>query len=165
MRRVLLMSVVSIAALAVSVPDTSEAQGRRWGKDYFPNLPVVSQDGKTRRFYDDLIKGKIVVISFIFTNCKDICPITTARLAQVEEKLGESVGRDIFLYSITVDPENDSPQKLKDFADAFHAGPGWQFITGRPEDIRAINGKLGEQMRSLNEHRNEIVIGNDVTGR
>jgi len=165
MQRILLAGAASLAALVLSIPETSQAQSRRWGDGYFPNLPVVTHNGKTVRFYDDLIKGKIVVISFIFTSCRDFCPITTARLAQVEEKLGESVGRDIFLYSITVDPENDSPQKLKDFADAFHAGPGWQFITGRPEDIRAINGKLGEQMRSLNEHRNEIVIGNDVTGR
>jgi len=164
MQRILLAGIALLAALTVSVPGTLEAQGRRWGKDYFPNLPVVTQDGKTLRFYDDLIKGKIAVISFIFTSCKDICPITTARLAQVEEKLGDSVGRDIFIYSISVDPENDTPERMKKYAEAFHAGPGWSFLTGKLEDIRAINGKLGERMRSLSEHRNEIVLGNDATG-
>lgn len=169
MRRIFSTGIALIAAsivvaLIVPAPGTLEAQGGRRGKDYFPNLPVVTQDGKTLRFYDDLIKGKIVVISFIFTSCKDICPITTARLAQVEEKLGESMGRDVFIYSITVDPENDSPDRLKKYAEAFHTGPGWTFLTGKMADIRAINGKLGERMSSLTEHRNEIVIGNDVTG-
>jgi mono/diheme cytochrome c family protein len=105
-----------------------------------------------------------VVISFIFTSCKDICPMTTARLAQVEEKLGDSVGRDIFIYSISVDPETDTPERMKKYAEAFHAGPGWSFLTGKLADIRAINGKLGERMQSLTEHRNEIVLGNDATG-
>src|SRR5262245_52473592 len=141
MQRTLLPSIAVLAMLTVSAPDTLEAQGGRWGKDYFPNLPVVTQDGKTLRFYDDLIKGKIVVISFIFTSCKDICPITTARLAQVEEKLGESMGRDVFIYSMTVDPANDSPERLKKYAEAFHTGPGWTFLTGKMEDIRTINGK------------------------
>src|SRR5262245_2393259 len=164
MQRNLLAAIAMLATLIVSAPGTPEAQGRRWGEGYFPNLPVITQDGKTLRFYDDLIKGKIVVISFIFTSCKDICPITTARLAQIEEKLGDSVGRDIFIYSISVDPDNDTPEKLKAYAQAFHAGPGWSFLTGKLADIRAINGKLGERMRSLSEHRNEIVLGNDATG-
>jgi protein SCO1 len=164
MRRILFLCAALISALSVPVPSTLEAAGGRWGKDYFPNLPVITQDGKELRFYDDMIKGKIVVISFIFTSCKDICPITTARLAQVEDKLGESVGRDVFIYSMTVDPANDTPERLKKYAEAFHTGPGWTFLTGKMEDIRAINGKLGERMTSLTEHRNEIVIGNDATG-
>jgi protein SCO1 len=164
MQRILVAIVALLAALTVSLPGTLEAQGGRYGKNYFPNLPVVTQDGKDVQFYDDLIKGKIVVISFIYTSCPDICPLTTARLAQVEEKLGEMVGRDIFFISMTVDPENDSPARLKAFADAFHVGPGWQFVTGKPEDIRAINAKLGDRSRNLNDHRNEIVLGNDATG-
>jgi protein SCO1 len=165
MRRFLPAGIALLAAAIVSVPSQPEAQSRPWADGYFPNLPVVTQDGKTFRFYDDLIKGKSVVISFIFTACRDFCPITTARLAQVEEKLGDAVGRDVFFISITVDPENDTPEKLKAYAEAFHAGPGWFFLTGKPADIRAINGKLGEKMRRLSEHRNEIVLGNDATGR
>jgi protein SCO1 len=165
MHRLLLAAIALLAAVTNYAPGTVEAQSRRWGEGHLPNLPVVTQDGKTVQFYDDLIKGRIVVISFIFTACRDFCPLTTARLAQVEEKLGERMGRDVFFISISVDPENDTPQKLKEFADAFHVGPGWQFITGRLEDIRAINSKFGEQMRSLSEHRVEILIGNDRTGR
>src|SRR5262245_37813619 len=162
--RVLAAAIAALASLTLAFPSAPEAQSRRWGEGYFPNLPVVTQDGKTVRFYDDLIKGKIVIVSFIFTSCVDICPITTARLAQIEDKLGEAAGRDTFLLSLTADPDNESPEKLKAYADAFHTGPGWQFVTGAPADIRAINYKLGERSKRLTDHRNEIVLGNDATG-
>src|SRR6266849_5593289 len=164
MRRSPLTAVVALAAVIISARGPLEAQGVRRGANYFPNLPVVTQDGKMLKFYDDVIKVKIVLISFIYTNCPDICPLTTARLTQVEDQLGEIVGRDIFFVSMTVDPERDSPERLKSFAEAFAAGPGWLFLTGKPEDIRAINYKLGDRSRKLSDHRNEIVLGNDTTG-
>jgi cytochrome oxidase Cu insertion factor (SCO1/SenC/PrrC family)/cytochrome c2 len=160
MQRHLLAGIALLATLAAALPQPAQAQSR-WAEGYFPNLPVVTQDGKKLHFYDDLLKGKIVVINFIYTSCQDICPIATARLAQVEDKLGEQMGRDFFLISMTVDPEHDTPERLKEYADAFGAGPGWFFVTGKPEDIRAINYKLGERSRSLSEHRNEIVLGNE----
>jgi protein SCO1 len=164
MQRTLLAAMVILAAATVSVPSPLKAQSGRWNADYLPNLPVVTQDGKTLKFYDDVIKGKIVLISFIYTNCPDICPLTTARLTQVEDQLGDIVGRDIFFVSITVDPERDTPERLKEFATAFGIGPGWLFLTGKSEDIRAINYKLGDRSRRLSDHRNEIVLGNDTTG-
>lgn len=163
-QRNFLTGLAVIAALVTSSPDPAAAQTNRWGADYFPNLPVVTQDGKTLNFYDDVIKGKIVVISFIYTSCPDICPLTTARLSQVEDKLGDLLGRDLFFVSITVDPENDTPEKLKRFSKAFDTGPGWLFLTGKPADIREINFKLGDKSRSLSDHRNEVVLGNDATG-
>jgi len=164
MRQTFLAAIALLAAASVVAPSSLNAQSQRRGADYFPNLPVVTQDGKTLKFYDDVIKDKIVLISFIYTNCPDICPLTTARIAQVEDELGEMVGRDIFFISMTVDPERDTPERLKEFATAFDAGPGWLFLTGKPEDIRAINYKLGDRSRKLSEHRNEIVLGNDTTG-
>src|SRR5262249_30915174 len=156
MRRILLAVAVTAAALFASA--ASLAQNRPWGEGYIPNLPVITQDGKMMRFYNDLVKGKIVTISFIYTSCTDICPITTARLTQLEEKLGDLVGRDVFLLSMTVDPQNDTPQRLKSYSEAFQTGPGWSFVTGNPEDIRAINSKFGERSKLLSEHRNEIVL-------
>jgi protein SCO1 len=162
MQRILL-AAAGITAAAFSA-DASIAQNRPWGEGYIPNLPVVTQAGKTVRFYDDLVRGKIVIISFIYTSCADICPLTTARLAQLEEKLGDVVGRDIFILSMSVDPENDTPQRLKEYSEAFQTGPGWTFVTGKPADIRAINFKFGERSNILSEHRNEVVLGNDATG-
>jgi cytochrome oxidase Cu insertion factor (SCO1/SenC/PrrC family)/cytochrome c2 len=144
---------------------TSQGPSNRWGANYFPNLPVIDQNRRTLNFYDDVIKGKIVVISFIYTSCQDLCPLTTAKMAQIEDKLEGAVGRDLFFVSMSVDPENDTPERMKAFADAFDVGPGWLFLTGKVADIRAINYKLGDRSyRNLSDHRNEIVLGNDAIG-
>ena len=129
-----------------------------------PNVPVVTQDGKTLNFYDDLIKDKIVVLNFIYTSCKDICPLATARLGEAQDKLGDRLGRDIFFYSISIEPERDTPERLKQYADAFHAGPGWLFLTGLPEDIQDIRYKFGDRRPDLVDHRNDVVLGNGATG-
>lgn len=165
--RNILAGLAFLVAVVVSAPGALEARSNPWGVGYFPDVPVVNQDGRKLHFYDDLIKGRIVVVSFIYTGCSDLCPIMTARLAQVKDKLGDAVGRDIFFISISVDPEHDTPERLKAFADAFEAGaPGWQFLTGQPADINAISAKFGDRSaeRNLSDHRNEILIGNDVTG-
>jgi len=157
------VAVDSHAQSGTTVQTTSHRPNRRWGANYFPNVPVIDQNGRTLHFYDDVIKGKIVVISFIYTSCQDLCPLNTARMAQLYDKLDGAVGRDLFFISLTVDPENDTPERMKAFADAFDVGPGWLFLTGKVADIRAINYKLGDRSdRSLNDHRNEIVLGNDT---
>ena len=156
-------AVDSQAQSGTTAQTTSHRPNRRWGANYFPNVPVIDQNGRTLHFYDDVIKGKIVVISFIYTSCQDLCPLNTARMAQLYDKLDGAVGRDLFFISLTVDPENDTPERMKAFADAFDVGPGWLFLTGKVADIRAINYKLGDRSdRSLSDHRNEIVLGNDA---
>jgi protein SCO1 len=164
MRYLRLMAALAATAAAVCHVGEGKAQNRPWGEAYIPNLTVTTQNGKPVRFYDDLVKGKIVIISFIYTSCTDICPLTTARLAQLENRLGDLVGRDVFFLSMTVDPEHDTPARLKEYSEAFGTGPGWSFVTGKPEDIRAINYKFGDRSQVLSEHRNEIVLGNDTTG-
>jgi len=170
MPRISLATIAAVASVAALVAvellrhAPINAEARRWGEGYMPNLPVITQDGKTLRFYDDVIKGKIVVIDFIYTNCPDICGLTTARLSQVQDRLGDAVGRDIFFVSLSVDPQRDTPEKLKEYADGFHVGPGWLFLTGKPEDMRAINAALGDRSTILSEHRQQIVLGNDALG-
>ena len=101
-----------------------------WGANYFPNVPLITQDGTTVHLYDDLLKGKAVAINLIYTSCKDECPLETARLVQVQRLLGERVGKDIFFYSISIDPKRDTPAVLKAYAEKFGVGPGWLFLTG-----------------------------------
>jgi protein SCO1/2 len=114
-----------------------------WGADYFPNVPLTTQDGKTVRFYDDLLKGKKVAINVIFTSCTDVCPLETANLVQLTKQLGDRVGRDVYFYSISIDPKRDTPEVLKAYAEKFGAGgPGWLFLTGKAEDIKQITKKL-----------------------
>jgi protein SCO1 len=156
--------LAGVLVLAALIFGASNAQAGRWGKDYVPNVPVVTHDGRTLNFYDDLIKDKIVVLSFIYASCKDICPLATARLGEAQDKLGDRLGRDIFFYSISIEPERDTPQRLKQYADAFHAGPGWLFLTGLPEDIQEIRYKFGDRRPELGDHRNDVVLGNGATG-
>jgi len=166
MNRTLLHKLALVALLTLWVfgaDGAGTASAAKWDERYFPNLPVVTQEGKTLNFYDDLIKDKIVVINFIYASCQDVCPLLTARMARVQAQLGSRVGKDIFMYSITMDPEHDSPEILKAHAEAFHVKPGWLFLTGKPEDLHQIRHKLGERSRKLEEHRHDVVLGNDRT--
>jgi protein SCO1 len=138
--------------------------GSPWRGGYFPNTELTDQNGRKLRFYDDVLKDQIVVISFIFTSCQDICPISTARLVQVQDELTRVGYSKVRFISLTVDPEVDTPERLKAFSKGFNTGPNWVFLTGKPEDIRAINRKLGDRSTKPSEHRNEIVLGNETTG-
>jgi len=140
----------------------------RLGAGYFPNVPLVNQDGKTLRFYDDVIKGKVVSINFMFTSCGDSCPLETAKLRQVQQLLGEHVGSNVHMYSITVDPERDTPEALKAYMQKFKLGPGWQFLTGEKKDIDLIRKKLGmsaEDEDELSDHNINFILGNEATGQ
>ncbi|PYR15476.1 MAG: electron transporter SenC [Acidobacteria bacterium] len=152
-------------ALLFSRPVSADS---RWGANYFPNIELTTQDGKTVHFYDDLIKGKIVAIDLIYTTCQYSCPLETARLAQVQKILGDRVGKDIFFYSITIDPTNDTPAVLKAYAQKFHAGPGWTFLTGKKEDIDFLSKKLGlysDPAATLDGHTPHLLLGNEPMGQ
>ena len=160
---------LAIIGLGVLRPVRTAADNPRWGAGYFPNVVLTTQDGVPVRFYDDLVKGKIVAISLIYTTCKYACPLETARLAQVAKLLGDRMGRDVFFYSITIDPEHDTPQVLKEYAEKFHAGPGWTFLTGKPADIELISKKLGlysePNPRNPDGHTPMLLVGNEATGQ
>ena len=131
--------LASVAALFLT---SGSSRGETpWGKDYFPNLPLTTQDGKPVRFFDDLIKDKIVVINFIYTGCPDTCPLETAQLVKVQNILGDRMGKDVFFYSITLDPKNDTPAVLKEYKEKFRAK--WTFLTGSEDDIWTLQKSWG----------------------
>ena len=110
---------------------------------YLPNVELQTQDGKTVHFYDDLVKDKIVTLNFFYAKCEGICPTVTANLARVQNILGEHVGQDVFMNSISLKPEHDTPAVLKEYAQMFKAKPGWTFLTGKPDDIELLRRSLG----------------------
>ncbi len=113
-------------------------------KRYFPNITLQTQDGRNVRFYDDLVKDRIVTINFFYSHCDEVCPLVTANLARVQRLLGDRVGRDIFMNSITLKPEEDNPATLKKYMVSFNAKPeGWTFLTGKPNDIEFLRKSLG----------------------
>lgn len=129
-----------------------------------PDLPVYDQNGERLKFYTDLIRGKTVAINFIFTTCTTICPPLTATFRRVQRDLGERVGREIFLISISVDPATDVPTRLHDFAAKFEAGPGWTFVTGEKSDIDLLLKALGAAVADKNDHTPIVLVGNETTG-
>lgn len=168
--RALAAVAIVLACLARTGPAAAAANQSPWGADYFPNVPLVTQDGRKVRFFD-LIKGKVVAINFIFTGCSAACSMETARLRQVGDLLGDRLGKDVFFISISIDPDNDTPQTLKEYKEKFKIGPGWTFLTGRIEDIDELRQKLGLYyppqfgVDNKNDHDLNLVIGNQATGR
>jgi protein SCO1 len=156
-------------ALAIALVCKTAFAGNRWGANYFPNVTLTTQDGTKVHFYDDLIKGKIVVIDLIYTQCVDSCPLETARLVQVQKMLGDRVGKDIFFYSISIDPTHDTPQVLKEYAEKYHVGPGWTFLTGKKEDIDLVSKKLGlysdPDPNDRDGHQPAVLLGNEPMGQ
>lgn len=128
---------------------------------YRPDLELVTQDGKTVRFYDDLVAGRIALINFMFTTCTSICPPMTANLAQVQRLLKDYLGDRVVMISISVDPETDTPAVLKAYAERYGAGPGWYFLTGRRDHIEAVVSKFGDNSRDKLQHSGMLLIGND----
>ena len=131
---------------------------------YFPNLTLLTQDGEPVRFYDDLLKGKIVLINFMFTTCTSVCQPMTSNLSKVQKYLGEHVGREVVMLSISVDPQADTPPVLKKYADSFKAQPGWYFLTGKKENIDRVLYKLGGYVADKMQHSAVLLIGNEATG-
>jgi len=158
-----------LPAQADDAPRAAASGGDVWGADYFPNIELTNQDGVKVRFFDDCIKGKVVLVSFIYTSCPDACPLETARIAEVQGILGDRVGKDVFFYSITIDPARDTPAVMKEYAQRYQAGPGWQFLTGDLKQIENLRLKLGmfdpEYDQKLSDHGLSVLIGNQATGR
>ena len=169
-----LFFLVLLAGLAVNLVGGSlwaASPGSPWGANYFPNVELVTQDGTKVHFYDDLIKDKVFAINFIYTRCKDSCPLETAKLRKVQEALGEHMGRDVFFYTVSIDAKHDKPAELKKYAEKFNIGPGWTFLAGTPADVRLIREKLGmyrsdgKAEKALNEHNINILLGNEKAGQ
>lgn len=142
------LGVAALAALPASstnfdVLTSSKADPVLRRKQAFPNIPLVTHEGKAVKFYDDLIKNKTVMINFMYARCGDICPGMTANLRQVQKEFGDRMGKDIFMYSISLEPEHDTPELLKAYAELFHVGPGWAFLTGKKADIELLRKQLG----------------------
>ena len=165
--------LTSAAVISRNQPAPAASGGRGgevWGGSYFPNVPLIAHDGRRVRFFDDLIKDKVVLLNFIYTTCPDACPMETARLLEVQRILGDRVGKDVFFYSITIDPDHDTQPVLAEFAENWGIPEGWKFLTGSKEDITLIRQKLGVpiqdvQSQDFKDHDLSLVMGNQGTGR
>lgn len=144
---------------AATKPPPSAVEHDQRARNYFTDLPVVTHEGKSLRFYSDVLKDRVVLVTFFYTNCKGMCPIVNAALSKVQNLLGDRIGNDVFLISITVDPEMDAPEVLADYREKFSAGDGWIFLTGEKENIDNVTYRMGQTF-PVEAHSPYIVIGN-----
>ncbi|MEW5854072.1 MAG: SCO family protein [Myxococcota bacterium] len=149
---------------AHDVPTTSPSAEPRTRAVSVPDVTVVDQDGRALRFHSDLVKGRVVVISFIYTTCTTVCPVIGASQLQLRRHLGDRVGRDVHLVSITLDPVNDTPRRLREWGAKFQAGGGWTLVTGAKDAVDRLLKGLGAFTPDKEAHAPFILVGNDVTG-
>jgi len=170
MKRGIALAIAALFLAAAPIADAQQArppaQQTQWHGDYFPNIVLTDQDGRRVRFYDDMIRGKVVAINFIYTTCTDLCPLDTAQLRRVQHMLGERLGRDIFMYSISIN--SDTPEALRRFMRTYDVGPNWRFLTGSQADVTRLQNLLGLRVADPNDlrsHNPSIVIGNERTAQ
>jgi protein SCO1/2 len=128
---------------------------------HLPNLRLVTQDGKSVRFYDDLVKDKKVVVNFLNTQQPENCSATTTNLVSLQKLFKGRVGRDMHMYSISLNPK-DTPASMKAWADQHGASPGWLFLTGRPSDVETLRQSLGMVYQDAWEDANPAAIASLV---
>jgi protein SCO1 len=167
-RRAALVAALTgmVLSLALVRPAQAAADARP-GRIVFPDVTLTTQDGDDVKFYD-LIKGRIVAIDLIYTTCQYACPLESARLARMQQLLGDRMGKDIFFISISIDPEHDTPAALKAYGEKYNAGPGWIFLTGKQSDIDMLSKKLGlwtDPSLTQDGHTPMLLIGNEATGQ
>jgi len=152
-------SRLAVLIVLASVVAPLAAETQRF-KPVIPDVPVLTQDGKSVHFYSDLVKGRAVAVNFIFTNCKTICPLLGAMFGNLQKESG----RPVQMISISIDPSVDTPQRLKAWSAKYHAGPSWTFVTGRQSDIDEILKAFGAYTSRPQDHLPTTIIGSDATG-
>ena len=161
-----------VALLAGGLVSSSVKSSPALGKGRFPNVPLTTHRGEPLHFYDDVIRGnKINIVNMMYTQCPDVCGGALVNMARAQKLLGERMGREVFMYSITLDPRQDSPKVLARHAELLGAGPSWTFLTGRDADIQLLRRALGfvdldpEVDRDLRSHTGMLRAGNDALDR
>jgi protein SCO1 len=143
-RRIFFVGAAAAALAPFALTSSGKAEKLpQDGAEWFTNVEVKTQDGRTLHFYDDVMKGKILLINFFYTDCDAVCPLMTENLARVQELLGPRVGGEIQMVSISLQPEHDTPEVMAAYAKTYGVGPGWMFLTGKKDDIELLRHRLG----------------------
>ena len=158
-----ILFIASAPAAAGNAPadaaDAAAAEAK--ARDYFSNVELVDQDGRSLKFYDEVLKDNIVVISFIFTNCQSACPLMTRNLTMIRDMLREDERRSIQFISISIDPLRDTPSAMKEFAQKHEADiDGWLWLTGQPDDVNYITKRLGSYTDDPEMHTTTLLAAN-----
>lgn len=148
----------------VAVGPTNDAAAEEKARKFFTDLEVIDQNGNRQRFYSDVLKGRVVLVSFIFTNCEYACPMLAQKLKQTRAVMAESIKDDVWFVSISVDPERDTPEAMKNFAEKQGVDESrWIFLTGDKQNLETIVRKLGQYTPDVEAHTTLMLAGNTKT--
>jgi protein SCO1/2 len=163
---ILVALIICGSASAASAQSTAAAKDDKANpaENYFTDTVLVNQDGKQMRFYNDLLKDKVVIINTFFTTCTSVCPPMARTLERIQGLLGDRMGKDVRIISVSVDPETDTPPRLKDFGRKFNAKPGWYLVSGKKQNVDFVLRKLGQFVEAKDDHSTILIIGNLRTG-
>ena len=125
----------------------------------FADVPLIDQHGRTVQLEQDLVADRIVVMSFIYTSCTTVCPLVSSIMGKLQQQLGERVGTEVQLVSISIDPQTDTPERLLDYSRHFQQGPGWSWLTGSPAAVTDMLKALGTWNADFANHPPMILVG------
>ena len=142
---------------------TDEAAEEK-ARNFFTDLEVIDQNGNKLRFYSDVLKGRVVLISFIFTNCEFACPMLAQKLKQTRAAMVPAIKDDVWYVSLSVDPDRDTPEAMKKFAERQGVDESrWIFLTGDKQNLETIIKKLGQYTPDVEAHTTLMLAGNTIT--
>jgi len=143
-------------------PDASPAAGTV--RIRLPDTALLDQHDNPVRFKTDIVGDRLVVVNFIYTTCGTVCPIQSAVFAELQERLGDRIGKEIAMISVSVDPLRDTPARLKQFAAQYSAGPGWRFVTGTTQAVDEVLTAFNVSTRNFADHPAIVLVGDPRTG-
>ena len=162
--RVITTAILCLVLLGVSNAQQPATSPESAAHKYFTDVELINQNGQKLKFYSDLLQGKVVIINSFFATCQASCLPLNRNLEKVQEALGERLGKDVYILSISVDPTVDTPTNLNAYAKKLHARPGWHFLTGTKENVDFALKKIGQFVPDKQDHLNIFIIGNERTG-
>jgi len=170
------LAVVSGAAQAQADNQDAHAQHRKMLEErnqahanfvdiVLPDAVLLTQDGAEVSLKSDVVGDRIVVVDFVYTTCTTVCPVLSATFRQVQKKLGDRLGSEVVLVSISVDPNRDTPARLKQYADRLGAGNSWYWLTGRQQTVTEVLQELGAYTPNFADHPSMVLVGDGQSGQ
>ena len=130
-----------------------------------PDLELMNHNGERVRFATDVLGDQLVVMDFIYTSCTTVCPVLSAIMSQVSDKLDSRFGDDVQLVSMSVDPGRDTPARLKSYGGKLGAGANWTFLTGAKNNVDRVLKEFGAYTPNFDDHTPMLVVGDPASGR